>query len=88
MSSKLVKGDTFQQTVPHRLTVLSPIHPDDLLCHITVLVNKHTRAVELSSVPGDLLHKEGIALDVLQLGIQRIKDIHTGRTAEQIVLPQ
>jgi len=87
--SKLVKpGDPFTQSVPHGITILSPIAPHDIACHVTIIVNKYTSAVELSSVPADLLYKDSVIIDLLQLAILRVKDIHRGKTHSEIVLPQ
>ena len=87
MSNKLVKGDDFNKLVPHALTVLSPFAEDDILGYVLVVVQKDTSAVELAAKPSHILHKEGTVIDLLKLGIDRIKDIHKGRTQGEIVLP-
>ncbi len=87
MGNKLVKGGAFNQDVPHTLTVLTPFAPDDLLCSLTILVQKETRMVELSAIPGTILHQESVALELLELARQRIKELRLGRLVGEVRLP-
>lgn len=85
--SDIISTDRGPDPGPWAIKVLSSIPPERIACQLTILVDKHSRTVELSVQPAELLDRGGLGREVLELGLRRLLEMHRGKRESGIILP-